>query len=223
MRIKIQSPKGLIVEDSEMWMAIPFAVAALIALVITIVSANLIGLVAVAVCLLFAIPPARKTTFVFDARRRVVRWKRRKLFKIETGRIPFDDINEIDTEAIFGDKATAYRLKLVTPRGFIPMAYTYGGGGKHYEQMRETIMDVVRSAPPVSNVEPAPSAEPNHLAEPHNPSDERPSNLDPSIRLLLIQGRKVDAVSLLCSTHNLSLIQATEQVDEIDRKLKANA
>jgi hypothetical protein len=202
----------LIVEDSEMWMAIPFAVAALIALVVTIVTANLIGLAGVVLFLLFAIPPARKTTFVFDARRRVVRWKRRKLFKIETGRIPFDDINEIDTEAIFGDKATAYRLKIITPQGFIPMAYTFGAGGKHYEQLRETIMDVVRSVPP-----------PVTSAEPGAKSDEAPANLDPSIRLLLIQGRKVDAVSLLCSTHNLSLTQATEQIDEIDRKMKANA
>lgn len=212
MRITTQSPKGLIVEDSEMWMAIPFAVAALITLVVTIVSANLIGLAGVVLFLLFAIPPARKTTFVFDAKRRVVRWKRRKLFKIETGRIPFDDINEIDTEAIFGDKATAYRLKIITPRGFIPMAYTFGAGGKHYEQLRETIMDVVRSVPP-----------PVTSAEPGAHSDEASANLDPSIRLLLIQGRKVDAVSLLCSTHNLSLTQATEQIDEIDRKMKANA
>jgi len=199
-----------------MWMAIPFAIAALIALVVTIVSASPVGLLGVGLILLFVIPPARKTTFVFDAKWRVVRWKRRKLFKVESGRIPFDDIIEIDTEATFGDKTPSYRLKIMTPQGPIPMAYTYGGGSLHYEQLRETIMNVVRSAPP------APSAEPS-IAEPEIHPLGPVSDLEPSIRSLLDQGRKIDAVTLLSATHNLSLVQATEQIDQIDRQTKAKA
>ena len=42
-----------------------------------------------------------------------------------------------------------------------------------------------------------------------------------SIRSLLAQGRKIDAISLVRSGSKISLTEAVERVEEIDRNMKA--
>ncbi|MGH9646207.1 MAG: hypothetical protein ACRD4E_05255, partial [Bryobacteraceae bacterium] len=89
-------------------------------------------------------------TFTFDAGRRIVRWKGRRVFKTESGEIPFDDITDIGTEA---SRATTvpgkrdvpiYRLTSITLRGTIPMAYAYSGQGDRYSALRGQILDFVK-------------------------------------------------------------------------------
>jgi len=87
------------------------------------------GLFLAAFFLLFALIMDLRKTFTFDAMQRTVRWKGRKVFKAESGEIPFDDITDVGTEtSSAGDRGIpVYRLTIITARATIPMAYTYNG------------------------------------------------------------------------------------------------
>jgi len=93
--------------------------------------------------------PDRKT-FTFDATRRIVRWKGRRVFKAESGEIPFDDIVDIGTEAenassqSGGREVPIYRLTIITPQATIPMAYAYSGHEDRYSALRRQILEFVK-------------------------------------------------------------------------------
>jgi hypothetical protein len=59
-----------------------------------------------------------------------------------------------------------------------------------------------------------PSAEPGVL------SGGIPADLEPSIRSLLSQGRKIDAVALLRSTRRIALADAMARVEQIERGMR---
>ena len=86
-----------------------------------------------------------RRTFNFDAMERTVRWKG-KVFKAESGEIPFDDIIDIGTESTrAGNRdVLVYRLTIVTPRGAIPMAYAYNGRPDGYSALRGQILEFVK-------------------------------------------------------------------------------
>lgn len=209
MHITRQTPTELVARDSAMWLAIPFALGALFLLVLTIMRHNPEGLLGVGLLLLFAIPPARYSTFTFDAMQRMVRWSGRKLFKAESGTIPFDDITDIGTEATSSGRGGAtYRLTILTPQGSVPMAYTYSNGKNRHAQMRETILAFLhpeRQSAAFSSTVATPGAT---LAD------------ESSIRSLLSQGRRIDAITLVRIKERVSLTEAVTRVNKIDDKMK---
>jgi hypothetical protein len=81
---------------------------------------------------------------------RTVRWKGRKIFKAESGEIPFDDITDIGTQmqsassGSGGRQVPIYRLTIVTPSATIPMSYAYNGQPDGYAALREKILAFVR-------------------------------------------------------------------------------
>ena len=100
MHIARQTPRELVVVAGTRWVSAICAAAALITLYIVITRHEPKGyLFLPAFFLLFAFIVDLRKTFTFDATRRIVRWKGRKVFKAESGEIPFDDISDIRTEA----------------------------------------------------------------------------------------------------------------------------
>ncbi|MGO9438030.1 MAG: hypothetical protein ACLP00_27480 [Terracidiphilus sp.] len=210
MRITHQTPTELVVKDSLLWVTVLCTLVATPLLCLGIAPGRHGTLAGAGLFLLFALFGVRKTTFVFDAVHRMVRWNGRKLLKVESGEIPFSDITGIGTEAMAMDKGSVtYRLTILTSQGSVPMAYSYNSGKARYAQMRETILAFLK--PGATSLQPQPAEEPNGAAL----ADED------SIRSLLKQGRKIDAITLLRATSKLDLTQAVKRVEEIDAKMNA--
>ena len=87
------------------------------------------------------------------------------------------------------------------------MAYAYGGNSERYESQRKTILDFV---------------DPDHA---HTPSLEAASanganaENDLSMRSLLMQRRKIDAIALVRTKEHLTLTQAVRRVEEVEKKM----
>ena len=211
MHISRQTPTELVVEDSSLWISYLCAGAGFLLLALSVAQNKPKGFLGAAFFLLCAAIFERKTTFTFDAMQRIVRWNGLKLFKRDSGEIRFDDITDIGTEASSGDRVATYRLTVLTAQGSIPMAYTYAGRTDGYAPLRQQILDFVKPGAYV------PSPPPGIL------SNGIPADLEPSIRSLLAQGRKIDAVTLLRSREQIGLADAVSRIGAIEKPGKADA
>jgi hypothetical protein len=83
------------------------------------------------------------------------------------------------------------------------MADMYGGGRNYYEGVRDAIVEF--------------------LAGSGSPAKASPGIWDDelSLRALIQQGRRIDAIALVRSKENLDLLHAKECVEEIDRQMRA--
>jgi hypothetical protein len=203
MHITRETPQELVVVHGSIWLSVLCAAAGLVLTCVAIVQCKPKGLLAAGLFLLFAALSARHITFTFDNMQRLVSWTGRKLFKVESGIIRFDDITDITVEALAGDTGITRRLAILTPRGSTPMAYAYSGVG-NLARMRAEILEFIK---PGSYV---PASEPGIL------SDGIPADLESSIRSLLAQGRKIDAVALLRSRGHIGLTEAVSRIEEFD-------
>jgi len=138
------------------WVSAICAAAALFTLYFVITRHEPNGLLLVAFLLLFALIMDLRKTFIFDATERMVRWHSRRVFKAESGEIPFDEITGIDTEAKRAGQrdVPVFRLTIVTPRATIPMAYAYSGQNDRFSTLRGQILDFVRPGWTIQSREP---------------------------------------------------------------------
>ncbi len=132
-----------------------------------------------------------------------------KHFKVESGTIPFDDISDIETDSWDSDSGPCFRLTILTAEGSIPMAYTYTGRMDAYAPLRQQILDFIKPG----SYMPSP---PRGIL-----SSGIPADLEASIRSLLAQGRKIDAVTLLRSTQHIGLTDAMNRIEALDQTTKA--
>lgn len=206
MHIARQTPQELVVVDGTRWVSAICAAGALFAVYRTISQHYPKGLILAAVFAIFAMIFDLRKTFIFDSRQRVVRWKGRTILKAESGEIPFDQITNIDTETTTtssrgGGTIMLYRLAINAAGTTIPMAYNYRGIKDGYAALRGQILEFVRpgsqSAAALMGVAAGES-------------------LESSLRTLLRQGRKMDAVELARSTLNMSLTEAMKRIGEIE-------
>lgn len=206
MKITRQTSTELVLADSSMWISILCAGVAVAIIVFAIERGKIAGFLVAALFLVFAAISLRGTRFSFDSHLRTVSWTGRKMFKVESGVIPFDGIKDIGTEATSGNKgATTSRLTIITQHGSVPMAYEYSGGRDQLAQMRRAILAFIK-------LEPAKTAA-RAVAG--------PASSESSVRSLLAQGRQMDAVELLRSSENLGLTEAMQRIEAIDTKMKA--
>jgi hypothetical protein len=210
MRIAHQSPTELVVRDSSMWISAICAAAALTIIFFAITQNKPSGFLVAAFFLLFTIILARTSTFTFDGMQRMVRWRGYKPFQSASGMIPFDDISDITVDASSaGSRGTpVYRLSLLTSNGTLPMAYVYSGSNDAYASLRREILGFLKpgvQAPEHSTIA----------------SNGISSGIESSIRSLLQQGRKIDAIALLRTTERIGLTEAVGRIDAIEAKTKA--
>ncbi len=146
MHIARHTSHELVVVAGTRWVSALCAAAVLFTLYFVITRHDPKGLFLAAFFLLFALIMDLRKTFTFDAAQRVVRWNGRKVFKAESGEIPFDDITDIGTETrrAGGRDVPIYRLTIITPRATIPMAYAFSGQDDGYSSLRGQILDFVK-------------------------------------------------------------------------------
>ena len=214
MKIVRQSPHELVVRDSSLWLSAIFIAAAVFLLYFVVVQGDRRALVAMAVTLALALVWARRSTFTFNAATQRIDYTRLRWLRTASGTIPFSDVQAIDVQTMSGENGTMiYRLALATREGAVPMSDEYSGGQKHVESLRDTIQQFVQ---------PGASANFGVFARPAaNPDAARTAALDDSVRNLLQQGRKVDAILLVRQTEHLDLTEATFRVNHIENLIKS--
>ena len=156
MHIARHTPQELVVVAGTRWVSAICAAAALFTLYLVIASHESKGLFLAVFILLFALIMDLRKTFNFDAMRRIVRWHGRKVFKAESGEIPFDDITDIGTETrrAGARDVPIYRLTIITPRAIIPMAYAYSSHNDRYSILREQLLDFVKPGSTIQSPQP---------------------------------------------------------------------
>ncbi len=153
--------------------------------------------------LLFVVVPLRKETVVFDAASQQSRWKRLRMFKVASGWIPFSEITGIGIEALASDRGgQTYRLTLLTAGSPVPMSDAYGNSRAHYESLRSEILEFLH----LDDAKAAPAYEVGDEA---------------SVRSLLMEGRKIEAIKLLRNSRDIGLAEAKDQVDSTEEKMKS--
>ena len=206
MRIKRHAAQELVVVDSAVGISVTLFIASLPLFYAATRPGKIGALFGACLFLLGALVWFRKTTFRFDASEQRVRWRGRKLLKVESGVVPFSEITGIGTETTFGSHGSkTYRLTILTRTGLVPLAYTYGGNQQKYVSIREEILRFLHLEVP------APAATPNLAAA----IDEA------SVWSLLNQGRKTDAISLVRESAHLGFAEAVRIVEQIDEKMRA--
>jgi uncharacterized membrane protein len=147
MHIARQTPQELVFVSGTRWVSAICAAAAVITFYFAITRHKHDALFLAAFCALFAVIMDLRKTFTFDAMQRTVRWSGRKVFKFESGEIPFDHITDIGTETRRAGRwnSRVYRLTIITPQSTIPMAYAYSGQHDGFSDLRRQILDFLKS------------------------------------------------------------------------------
>lgn len=201
MRVKRETSTELVIVDSTIWVSCICAIAAAGLLYgLRNQGHKLGGLLVAGFLLAFAAGFLLRTRFVFNSMARTASWSRRRLFWVKSGTIPFDAIQDIGMDSsVAAHGVLTYRLTIVTAQGSIPMSDSYSGGKQSKAELREKILQLLGKQ--AGGVEEA---------------DES------SIRSLLAQGRKIDAIQMLRSSRNIGLAEAKQQVEGIEEQIKAN-
>lgn len=213
MKIVSQSEKQIVVRDSSIWMTVIFVLWYLVMVGITVNTHNWKGLAFSHLLLLAGVAWLRRSTFTFDAGAQKIRWRRLRMFRMASGELPFSAVQDIRLDESMGSgsgsNVTIYRLTIVTASGDVPMADVYSSGRDHFTRLRATLLALVRGEklpPQTGTVTDA----------------ARAAELNDSVRALLQQGRKVDAILLVQRTDHLDLTEATFRVNQVENQIKAN-
>jgi hypothetical protein len=220
MKIVRQTPTELVVLDSSLSISAIFLVAGLFVLYFVIFQGDRRAAGAAGISLLVALAWLRRSTFTFSAALQRIDWKRLRWFRVTGGTIPFSEVQSINIEATSGGKGVpTYRLAIATPHSIVPMSDVYTPGEEHFQSLRDTIQQFVKpaaSSAPVSGFSAA------SASITVNSDAARTAALNDSIRGLLQQGRKVDAILLVRQTEHLDLTEATFRVNHIEAQLKSD-
>ena len=202
MRIKSETPSELIVVESTAWLSYFF---------LCVAAALFYGVglhgrehgwkafIPAGIFLGIAAAFDLRTEVNFDNARRLAQWTRRRLFWVKRRTVAFNEIQGVVMESsTAGNNTQVYRLSILTSHGSVPMSDSYSGGKQSHAKVRERILRYLKL--PVEDSEAA--------------LDEQ------TIRALLAQGRKIDAIQLLCTSKNIGLAAAKQQIEAIEAQTK---
>jgi hypothetical protein len=198
MRIKRETPMELVVVESSEWFSYVFLCVA----VALFYGVGLHGrehtwkaFIPAAVFAAFAAGFFRRTQVTFDNARRQAEWIRRRLFWVKSRTVAFDEIQGVVMESMSGqNNQEIYRLTVLTANGSVPMSDTYSGGKMSHEKLRTKILQFL-------NLE---------------AGDTQDTLDEATIRSLLAQGRRIDAIQLLCTKKQVGLAAATKMLETIE-------
>jgi len=204
MKITRQTETELVVVDSCLWLAGFFFLVSLIFVYAALSHAQPRLFVPAGVMFLFGVPWLRRSTFTFDAAQRIVRYRVLRYWKTSAGALPFADISGIGSETSSAPRGgTIYRLAILTRERSIPMSDAYSGGRTYHEDLRLRIQKFV-----MGEVVSAAAKEAAITA---------PGAREATVRSLLSQGRKIDAIQMLGNDEDLDLTEATQRVDAMEK------
>jgi hypothetical protein len=202
MHIVRKTNQELVVVDGSIWISVFLLCAAAFMGFQGVAKKTPNWWILVALLALFAFIAWRRETVTFDAARQEVQWVRRRAFSLAGGTVAFSEIKGIALDSMTDNHGVlTYRLTILTAGKPVPMSDGYGGGEGHYESLRKQILEFLGMDKDAQS-----SAEPGDEA---------------SIRSLLMQGRKVDAITAMRARYQLGLAEAVDRVNEIDQKMKA--
>lgn len=202
MHITRKTNQELVVVDGMIWLSIVMLCAAGFVGFQVFARETPKGWFVVGLLGLFAFISWRRETVTFDAASQQVRWVRQRAFKVASGMVPFSELRGIGMDTMTDNHGVLmYRLTILTTGQPVPMSDAYGGGQAYYESLRKQILEFLNMD---QNAQAAPE-----------PGDEA------SIRALLEQGRKIDAVETMRNRYQLGLAEAVDRVNEIEEKMKA--
>lgn len=209
MKIVSQTETEIVVEDSSVWISAVFGVAtvALCAWVLTTGQYQLLP--AGVLFVVFALVWLRRSRFVFNAGTQSVQWSRLRMISKRSGSIAFADISDIVIEGPGADRTGRLcRLAIRTSTGAAtPMSDVFDIAPESGTALRTTLLNLVQS--------PARSLS----ASAANADAARTQQLNDSIRSLLIQGKKIDAILLVQQSEHLNLTEATFRVNQVANQM----
>jgi hypothetical protein len=205
MRICSQTETELVVRDSSLWISALLILGGLLPLWFAF-HGDFRGFRAFGGLLLFAIAWLRRSTFTFDATTQTIRWIRFRYYWTRTGSIPFSEVRGIETQSMSSAQSNQliYRLSIVTAQSTVPMSDVYSSGEQRCASIRDTILHFLH-------------LDHSFAQQPATPA------VDTSVRSLLRQGRKIDAIHLLCNAEDIDVTTATQRINEIDTSTEATA
>jgi hypothetical protein len=194
MRITENTSSRLTLRDRTLWIsAVCFAGASAILARVAFNYDQPDGLIPAAVCVLFGLPFLRATDVTFDKIDRICAIRRFDVLQMKRTRLAFADITDVRVEiAPMPDDGASIscRLSVVTASAVVPLTASYAPDQPRYNAMRDTVLEAVFEDRP------------------------RPAALDP-VRMLVKEGRIIDAVTILRVRDGLDLTSASARVDEL--------
>jgi hypothetical protein len=202
MHVARRTNQELVIVDSLVWLSVALLCASAVLGYQVVTRAERGPFIGLCFLLLFAFISWRKEMVIFDAARQEVRWHRRRAFKAAEGTVPFGEIKgiNIDSQSANTRGDLTYRLTIITAGSPVPMSDVYSGNWSRYDALRKLILDFL-------HIEVSEQSSPG-LAD------------ETAIRLLLQQGRKIDAIQRLRSCQQISLVEASNRVNAIGEKMK---
>jgi hypothetical protein len=193
MNVTERTETELVASESTIWGTLLFLAIAALCLYAALTSADKRLLSPCVVFLLFALLCARTSTFVFNRIERIARWRKFRFIWFSSGTIPFDEIKGVGMQtSLSGRGRTNYRLTLLTPDGAVPLTEGYGLPQERYDQAREKIETFLLGKAKLEDFE-------------------------ASVRDLLQQGRKMDAIMLVRQRQRCDMEEAARKVQEIEK------
>ena len=218
MKIVRQTPNEIVIRDSSVWMAALSAITFLLVAAFTALHHNWKGFALSFLLLAFVFAWLRRSTVTFRLETRALRWERYRYFGFASGQIPFSAVNDIAVEELSARGRTGYRLCIVAPHERVPVSTEYNSTRGQAASLRDTLLRFMGKSPLPE--EPSPGAQASDASTLPNPDAARVAELDASVRALLQQGRKVDAILLVQRSEHLNLTEATFRVNQIEIQRK---
>ncbi|MFZ0864947.1 MAG: hypothetical protein WAN18_30130 [Candidatus Sulfotelmatobacter sp.] len=202
MTVQRNTEGVLVVQNSTLWLSAVFGVVGLVMIAAAFFSGDKRLAAPALVMGLFAVLCLSKYTFVFDSTQRMVRWQIMRFGKRRAGSMPFDDVKDVVLQSEPGKSGRpTYRLAMLTAEGSMPLSSGYGDTSDRCLALQSQILQLLRPGQTVAATAPATSIA---------------AHLDSSVRTLVAQGRKIDAIKLLTST-GMNLTDAKQRADEIEK------
>ncbi|MFZ1141281.1 MAG: hypothetical protein WAN76_19020 [Candidatus Sulfotelmatobacter sp.] len=198
-----RSTNGMVVvQNSTLWLSAVFGVLGLIMVGAAFSSGDKRLFRPAVAMAVFAVLSLSKYTVVFDATQRMVRWKIMRFGRRRAGSMPFDSVKDVVLQSEPGKSGRpTYRLAMLTAEGPMPLSSGYGDTSDRCLALQSQILQLLRPGQTVAATAPATSIA---------------AHLDSSVRTLVAQGRKIDAIKLLTST-GMNLTDAKQRADEIEK------
>jgi hypothetical protein len=194
MRISENTPSHLRLRDRTLWISVVcFAAAVILFARAAFDQEPLEQLVPAALSVVFGLAFLRATDVTFDKVARVCAVRRLDVLRIKRMRLAFADITDVRVEVgpSPGDSSDiSCRLSLVTASAVVPLTVSYEPDQARHDAMRDAVLEVVFE------------------------NGKRPAAVDP-VRMLVKQGRIIDAVAMLRIRDGLDLTTASARVKEL--------
>jgi hypothetical protein len=215
MRIVRENASEIVVQDSSVGFSVACGAVAAFLVVFALAHSQNRFMITGALFLLFALLFLRKSTFSFDRAAQSIRWMRLRMGRIQSGTIPFTGVQDICVEETGSESAsTICRLSIQTMAGRTPMSDAYSVSHDYAAMLRATLVDFIR--PGTAGAASTPSG----TASATNADAARTQQVNESIRSLLAQGRKIDAILLVRQSDHLDLAEATFRVNQVASQME---